>query len=57
MFIAKCGNGCEEMLVDDKVTACVKYVSWMLYVKFQLLTGETFGFVENICNQCLNFVL
>ena len=53
MFIAKCGNGCEEMLVDDKITACVKYVSWMLYVKFQILTGETFGF----CNQCLNSVL
>ena len=26
----------QKLLVDNKITACVKHVSWVLYVKFQI---------------------
>ena len=52
-----------KLLVDDKITACVKqirYVSWVLYVKFPIekhFLVKHFPFLRNVYCQYLNFVL
>ena len=48
----------QKLLVDNKITACVKHVSWVLYVKFQIDKNclvKHFALLKNVCNQYLNF--
>ena len=50
----------KKSLADDKITACVKYVSWELYVKFRIekhCLVKHFAFLKNVCYQYVNFVL
>ena len=50
----------QKLLVDNKITACVKHVSWVLYVKFQIDKNclvKHFALLKNVCNQYLNFVI
>ena len=49
-----------KLLVDEKITACVKYASRVLYVKFQkgkIWLVKHFSFLKNVCYQHLNVVL
>ena len=44
----------QKLLVDNKITACVKQVSWVLYVKFQKdknCLEKHFALLKNVCNQ------
>ena len=50
----------KHLLVDNKITARVKHVCWVLYVKFQKdksCLEKHFALLKNVCNQYLNFVI
>ena len=44
----------KKLLVDDKITACVKQISWVLYAKFRIEKRlvKHFAFLKNVCYQC-----
>ena len=44
----------KHLLVDNKITARVKHVCWVLYVKFQKdksCLEKHFALLKNVCNQ------
>ena len=49
----------KKLLVDDKIKACVKQVSWVLYAKFGIQKRQVkhFAFLKNVCYQYLYFLL
>ena len=49
----------KKLLVDDKITACVKQISWVLYAKFRIEKRlvKHFSFLKNVCYQYLDFLL
>ena len=49
----------KKLLVDDKITACVKQISWVLYAKFRIEKRlvKHFAFLKNVCYQYLHFLL
>ena len=49
----------KKLMVDDKITACVKQVSWVLYAKFRIEKRlvKHFAFLKNVCYQYLYFLL
>ena len=48
----------KQLLVDNKITACVKHVCWVLYVKFQKdknCLEKHFALLKNVCKSIIKF--
>ena len=57
VVIAKCGNGREELLLDDKITAFVRHGVICKVSNRKTLSGETVCFLENVCNRASSNLL